>query len=63
MTRTNENKIKISIDFSDPEAISNEISEPDILIVKFKDPAIFVDEETGLPLSDTSFEKRISIGA
>ena len=34
-----------------------------MLVIKFEDPGIFIDKETGKPLGKYSFEKRIAIGA
>ena len=39
-----------------------EISEPDILVVNFKDPGLFIDAETKEPLAKLSFEKRFMMG-
>jgi len=61
--KASETQVKIEIEFSDRKAISEQISEPDILIVKFSDPGVIIDKETGKPLGDVSFEKRIEIGA
>lgn len=53
----------LKIDFTNTKAISTNIGEPDILVVNFTDPGLFIDAETGDPMEKVSFEKRIKIGA
>ena len=52
----------MSINFADTQAISQEITEPDVLVVEFSDPGVFVDKETGKPLGDASFTRKIKMG-
>ena len=41
--KSSETEVSLQIDFSDTNAISTEIAEPDVLIIKFDDPGIFID--------------------
>ena len=41
--QSSETQVSLQINFSDTKAISTDIAEPDVLIVRFKDPGIFVD--------------------
>ena len=58
-----ETSFTLKIDFYNLKTISTDITEPDILVVNFTDPGLFIDAETGKPLSDVTFEKRIQMGA
>ena len=58
-----ETSFTLKIDFYNLKTISTDITEPDILVVNFTDPGLFIDAETGKPLSDVTFEKRIKMGA
>lgn len=60
--QTSETAVKLSINFADTSAISQEITEPDVLVVDFSDPGVFVDKETGEPLGDASFTRKIKMG-
>ena len=60
--QTSETAVKLSINFADTSAISQEITEPDVLVIDFSDPGIFVDKETGEPLGDASFTRKIKMG-
>ena len=52
----------IQINFSDTRAISQDISEPDTLLITFNAPEIFIDAETGEPMSTEPIEFEIPIG-
>ena len=43
-------KLSLTVKFNDINAITNDISEPDLLEVKFLRPGLFLDAETKLPL-------------
>ena len=58
-----ETSFTLKIYFYDLKAISSDITEPDVLVVNFTDPGLFIDAETGKPLSGVTLEKRIQMGA
>ena len=60
---SDETSFTLKINFNDLKLISTDITEPDVLIISFTDPGLFTDPETGKPLSDVTFEKRIKMGA
>lgn len=49
------------IGFNNVNAISADLSEPDEISIKFTIPGLFLDAETGEPLSDMSWETVIKI--
>ena len=51
----------IAIIFNDIEAISENISEPDILSVKFLLPGLFIDTELLEPLDKASHRSEVEI--
>ena len=60
---SDETSFTLKIDFYNLKTISTDITEPDVLVVNFTDPGLFIDAETGKPLSDVKFEKRIQMSA
>ena len=63
MIESDETSFTLKIDFYNLKTISIDITEPDVLVVNFTDPGLFIDAETGKPLSDVTFEKRIKMSA
>ena len=63
LIQSDETSFNLKINFHDLKLISTDITEPDVLIISFTDPGLFIDAETGKPLSDVTFEKRIKMGA
>ena len=61
--QSDETSFTLKINFHDLKLISTDITEPDVLIISFTDPGLFLDAETGKPLSDVTFEKRIQMSA
>ena len=43
-------KLSLTVTFNDLSAITKDISEPDLLEIKFLRPGLFIDAETRLPL-------------
>ena len=63
LIQSDETSFTLKINFLDLKVISTDITEPDVLIVNFTDPGLFIDAETGKPLSDETLDKRIKMGA
>ena len=54
-----ESWIAFQITFSDTNAITQFISDPDTLVIQIKDPEVFIDRETNKPLEKDSLELTI----
>ena len=52
LTRLTERSMDIQIDFTDPTKLSLSSLEPDELIVKFKNPSMFMDKEDATQLDE-----------
>lgn len=63
LIQSTEKSFSLQIDFKEKKAISSEVTEPDVLVIKFTDPSIFVDAETGEPLLGVDIERRIKMSA
>ena len=63
VTEITDTSFTVQVAFSDINSISSELREPDILIVKLDMPDIFIDAETGEPLSTDPIELKLPIGA
>ena len=55
--------LTVQVLFSDLNAISSELREPDTLILTLDMPHIFIDAETGEPLSTDPMEFKLPVGA
>lgn len=62
LDKVDETGLEFSIDFAQPSAISNDIKEPDTLLVKFLIPDRIVDAETNKPLELEDLVFKIQIG-
>ena len=62
MSDYSDTHVDIQINFSDTRAISQDISEPDTLVLTLNAPEIFIDAETGLPMSTEPIVYEIPIG-
>ena len=63
VVESDETSFTLKIYFHNLKAISTDITEPDVLVVNFTDPGLFIDAETGKPLSDLKLEKQTKMGA
>ena len=61
LLRSSDTSIAMQIAFSEASSISSDISEPDELRVEFSLPQLFLDAETGEPLSVIPIEKIINL--
>lgn len=62
MSDYSDTHVDIQINFRDTRAISQDISEPDTLVLTLNAPQIFIDAETGLPMSTEPIVYEIPIG-
>lgn len=56
-----EKKLSLTVLFNDLTAISKDVTEPDMLSVKFLKPNLFIDEETGLTLDRSSWNQNVEL--
>lgn len=56
-----ETEVRLQIIFSDTKAISSQITEPDVLLITFALPELFIDEETGKALSQEPIEFKLPL--
>lgn len=63
MTYASETEVSIQAKFADAEAISQDILEPDTLIISIQEPVFFIDKETNEPLSLKPILLQLEIGA
>ena len=56
-----ETEVRLQIMFSDTKAISPQITEPDVLLITFALPELFIDEETRLALSQEPIEFKLPL--
>ena len=54
--------MRIQIIFGDTDAISPDITQPDILLIKFALPELIIDQETGLAFSEEPIEFELPVG-
>ena len=53
--------MSLTISFNDPGAISSDIAEPDLLMVKFLLPGLFIDAQTLNPLDKSSHKLEVEL--
>jgi len=56
-----ESWVALQITFSDTNAITQFISDPDTLVIRIVDPSVFVDQETNKPLDEGSLSLTIQL--
>ena len=61
LDEADEYSLKMRVEFSDTDAITTDISDPDVLRIELLKPGLFVDAETLEPIDSTSRKVEVEL--